>query len=964
MANTMKKLLSVIIVLVMVLSMIPAVSATEETTPAEEITIASADDMSAVITRLANETGLNLKLTLTESITMPAMISLAASSGHKLEIDLGGNTISSDEEIGFLEAHNGTQVTVKNGTIQMHGHLANGSLIVVYYAKLILENMTIQRTNTEDVYLKGGIVHVTGTSDVEGSLTMYDSTLDGSNAGACTTGGVVYLSGGRVFMHGTSAIFGGTVKRLRDATAGTVEGPYGGNLFAGGAAVVVMNDNSKIYDGVADGNNAVDKEGNAIKLQSQGGNIYMSNSKAQITMNDNAQVYNGSATLGGNIRVFGKFTINENAAIYGGTASDAYTENGAAIRGGNLHVYTDGTVTMNGGKIYNGLAKATGNYTSTSVSYYVNGGNVYSEGLFIMNDGEIYGGQAISEGSSAHGGNVYVNRTSTTPLVYKAFIMNGGKIHDGFVSAARENYGSDISILHGRFIMKAGEVYGGTTQFIEESTMSDPNNKYPTGKDNNIQTYATSIADANGNINVFLMFGGRIAKVGIAAEGKGYIYSGESTTATNYMGDHTTRSAAKNADGYWVYTHNNTDGETGDTPHTCTEDGKIGVTCADCAFTYNEVTYGGQYEYVDPAAHAWDEGEVTTKPGCESEGVKTYTCGNCGKTKTETVEATGHEFGEEVYNEETKKFEKVCGVCDKIESREPAGITITEKPEDTTAIVGATETFTVAATGEGQLTYLWKYHREGMEENQWYYWSEPSTTKTSINVKATADRQGYQFKCIITDAYGNTVETEPVTLTVNTDDAIVINTQPAAQDKTAGETAVFSVTATGEDLTYLWQYRREADGAWYYWSNPSKDATSIEVGATVARNGYEFRCVITDANGVEKITEEVALTVNAKELTTTVTATGAAIGETFSMDAAVSEAGEYTYLWKYQRPSMVDSDTWYYWAQPRAESGMTGKATESRIGYRFKCIITDAYGNEMVTDIYELQADGSLTKVN
>ena len=42
--------------------------------------------------------------------------------------------------------------------------------------------------------------------------------------------------------------------------------------------------------------------------------------------------------------------------------------------------------------------------------------------------------------------------------------------------------------------------------------------------------------------------------------------------------------------------------------------------------------------------HAWDEGTVTTEPACETEGVKTYTCANCGKTKTEAIEATGHNF--------------------------------------------------------------------------------------------------------------------------------------------------------------------------------------------------------------------------------------------------------------------------------------------------------------------------------
>lgn len=41
----------------------------------------------------------------------------------------------------------------------------------------------------------------------------------------------------------------------------------------------------------------------------------------------------------------------------------------------------------------------------------------------------------------------------------------------------------------------------------------------------------------------------------------------------------------------------------------------------------------------------WDDGVVTTEPTCTAEGVKTYTCSN-GETRTETIPALGHDFGE------------------------------------------------------------------------------------------------------------------------------------------------------------------------------------------------------------------------------------------------------------------------------------------------------------------------------
>lgn len=44
----------------------------------------------------------------------------------------------------------------------------------------------------------------------------------------------------------------------------------------------------------------------------------------------------------------------------------------------------------------------------------------------------------------------------------------------------------------------------------------------------------------------------------------------------------------------------------------------------------------------DLAPHVWDEGEITTPATEESDGVKTYTCTVCGKTKTQAVSAHGY----------------------------------------------------------------------------------------------------------------------------------------------------------------------------------------------------------------------------------------------------------------------------------------------------------------------------------
>ena len=70
------------------------------------------------------------------------------------------------------------------------------------------------------------------------------------------------------------------------------------------------------------------------------------------------------------------------------------------------------------------------------------------------------------------------------------------------------------------------------------------------------------------------------------------------------------------------------------TAPTCTAEGVKTYTCGKCGGTKTEVvpSLGG---------HAYNAGEITTAPSCFTDGVKTYTCTVCSVTKTEVVSAIG-----------------------------------------------------------------------------------------------------------------------------------------------------------------------------------------------------------------------------------------------------------------------------------------------------------------------------------
>ena len=46
----------------------------------------------------------------------------------------------------------------------------------------------------------------------------------------------------------------------------------------------------------------------------------------------------------------------------------------------------------------------------------------------------------------------------------------------------------------------------------------------------------------------------------------------------------------------------------------------------------------------DVGIHIWDNGTITISPTCTTEGERKYTCIGCGRIKTETIQATGHDL--------------------------------------------------------------------------------------------------------------------------------------------------------------------------------------------------------------------------------------------------------------------------------------------------------------------------------
>jgi hypothetical protein len=159
---------------------------------------------------------------------------------------------------------------------------------------------------------------------------------------------------------------------------------------------------------------------------------------------------------------------------------------------------------------------------------------------------------------------------------------------------------------------------------------------------------------------------------------------------------------------------------------------------------------------------------------------------------------------------------------------------------------GQTATFTVVATGTAPLSYQWQKGTTNISGATSASYTTPATT--------TSD-SGSTFRVVVSNSAGS-VTSNAATLTV-TAAAVApsITTQPANQTVTAGQTATFTVVATGTaPLSYQWQKgTTNISGA--------TSASYTTPATTTSDSGSTFRVVVSNSAG-SVTSNSATLTVN------------------------------------------------------------------------------------------------------
>ena len=178
----------------------------------------------------------------------------------------------------------------------------------------------------------------------------------------------------------------------------------------------------------------------------------------------------------------------------------------------------------------------------------------------------------------------------------------------------------------------------------------------------------------------------------------------------------------------------------------------------------------------------------------------------------------------------------------KVFAAEPA-IIIEEQSSNISVQIGDKFILYVVAHGD-RLSYQWQYKIPS--STTWKNAVNTSAKNASWTLKMSSAYDGRVYRCLITDENGATATSDDITITLKEAPAITINAQPENVDASIGSRVTFNVAATGDNLTYQWQYKE--DSSWINISHTGANSANLVFDASEEDFGRSYRCVVKDKN--------------------------------------------------------------------------------------------------------------------
>ena len=160
--------------------------------------------------------------------------------------------------------------------------------------------------------------------------------------------------------------------------------------------------------------------------------------------------------------------------------------------------------------------------------------------------------------------------------------------------------------------------------------------------------------------------------------------------------------------------------------------------------------------------------------------------------------------------------------------------TITAQPQDQTITVGQDASFSVSATGTSPLGYQWSFNGTNI----------PGATDSSYTRYSAQPTDAGNYAVTITNMAGSVLSSNAL-LTLQ--GVLTIIAPPTNLAVCAGSPAVFTVEASGLDVTYQWQGSGDGGITFTNLSSTATNASYTNLITTAADDGYQYQVIVSGA---------------------------------------------------------------------------------------------------------------------
>lgn len=249
-------------------------------------------------------------------------------------------------------------------------------------------------------------------------------------------------------------------------------------------------------------------------------------------------------------------------------------------------------------------------------------------------------------------------------------------------------------------------------------------------------------------------------------------------------------------------------------------------------------------------------------------------------------------------------------------------------------VLAESETGEFICTVDNELAiYCWEKWDDEAED--WTILDDGRTSRLEIIADSSID--GTKYRCLVstpTDSkYSNVV-----TLTIAR--APVILNHPQSETVIEGDIVAFSVTSSGHNLSYQWQFSSDNGETWNDIRNTN--SASLSVIATVSLDDYRYHCIATNDLGTATSDPATLTVIPDTSISPPVIATqpsSITVAEGSSVTFAVEVSGsDISYQWQ-----VFKNNQWTN-IQNAASASYATVGTRSADGNRYRCVISNAAG--------------------